>query len=770
MDLKDAEFLKKLQGIFKIEAEEHIRAITDGLLDLENSPSPEKQSEIIETVFRQVHSLKGSARSVDLKEIESICHPMETIFSALKRKEVALTPQMFDLFHRCVDFISSLVSAPGTKLTMQNRAHARKLIKQMDCAAKGETSPSEEDDSPGETHAEPQMFSAEALSPSAEDEGFVSASPVVMEAKQHLVETVRIPTSKLDPLLYQAEEMILAKLAGTQRTEDLQEILIQMTAWKTKSGKWKKRLSAAKEQQFHEFFEWNNSYIHSLQSQVLAVTHAMKQDQRGLRRMVDEHLEAMKQVLMLPISVLTESFPKIVRDLSHDQAKEVNLVLAGGTTEIDRRILEDLKAPLIHLLRNCIDHGMQKPQDRVARNKSRHGTIEVKFTAIENHQVEIIIADDGEGIDIDRVRTAAVKTGVISSDDAERLSREETLILIYSSGVSSSPIITDISGRGLGMTIVRDKVEKLGGSISVKTESGLGTTFRIVVPLTLATSRGILVRVGESVFVLPSINVERVVRMHPGEIKTVENRETISLDNQILSIVKLSGALELPVLKHSPASHRTGDDIKQVHVCIVVLRLGETRLGFQVDEVIAEHQLLMKSLGKQLTRVRNIAGATILGNGKVVLVLNVPDLMKSAVRTVSDGKISEKEVLPKAIPGRILAADDSITARTFIRNILENAGYHVKSAVDGAEAFALAKSEDFDLIVSDVDMPHMNGFDLATRIRADKKLSEIPIVLVTALDSREDRERGIDVGANAYIVKSSFDQSNLLEVIHRLLY
>ncbi|MFZ2959457.1 MAG: hybrid sensor histidine kinase/response regulator [Candidatus Ozemobacteraceae bacterium] len=785
MDPKDAEFLKRLQGVFKVEAEEHIRTITTGLLDLENSTSSEKQMEIIETVFREVHSLKGSARSVGMKDIESVCHPVETVFSALKRKEVALTPQMFNLLHRSVDFISPLVSAPETKLPAQNKSHVRELIKLLEIAAKGEASPdkcgtisiptititSESKTVPEVSPSSPPIPSLRILPEDrAEDESITLEPQIRSEAKPHLAETVRISTSKLDPLLRQAEEMILAKLAGIQRTKELQEVHRQLIAWKIESEKWKSRLSGVEKRPFHEFKEWNDASINSVHSQVLAITHKMEQDQRSLRRMVDEHLEAMKRVLMLPVSTLTESFPKFVRDLSHDQGKEVDLVLTGIEIEIDKRILEDLKDPLIHLLRNCVDHGMKKPQDRAARNKPPHGTIHVTVNAIENRQVEIILSDDGEGIDIDRVRAAAIKAGIVSREAAETLSREETLLLIYSSGISTSPIITDISGRGLGMTIVRDKVEKLGGFISVESEAGIGTTFRIVVSLTLATSRGVLVRIGESVFILPTANVERVVMVHPGDIQTVENRETLSLDGRILSTVKLSRALELPVLKNGIASQKVSGGAGQAHICIVVLKLGEMRIGFQVDEILSEHQVLIKSLGKQLSRVRNIAGATVLGTGEVVLVLNVSDLMKSAVRTVGEGKTDATEGKTAIRSGRILSADDSITARTLIKSILENAGYYVKSAVDGPEAFALAKSEEFDLIVSDVDMPRMSGFELAAKIRADKKLCELPIVLVTGLDSQEDRERGIDVGANAYIVKSCFDQSNLLEVIDRLLY
>jgi two-component system chemotaxis sensor kinase CheA len=266
--------------------------------------------------------------------------------------------------------------------------------------------------------------------------------------------------------------------------------------------------------------------------------------------------------------------------------------------------------------------------------------------------------------------------------------------------------------------------------------------------------------VADRPLVIPTAYVERVLRMDRKEIKTVENRETIPLDGQAVSLVSLGQVLELP-----PRAPR---ESASEQVILALLRSGEKRIAFAVDEVLAEQEVLVKDLGKQLARVRNIAGVTVLGTGRVVPILNVPDLMKSAVKV-------RAAALPRSVavetPGRrsILVAEDSITARTLLKNILESAGYDVKTAVDGADAFTMLKSEHFDLLVSDVDMPRMNGFELTAKIRVDKKLPELPVVLVTAMESREDRERGIEVGAHAYIVKSSFDQSNLLAVISRLV-
>jgi two-component system chemotaxis sensor kinase CheA len=380
-----------------------------------------------------------------------------------------------------------------------------------------------------------------------------------------------------------------------------------------------------------------------------------------------------------------------------------------------------------------------------------------------------MVSDDGKGIDKDKVLKAALKAGVLSVEAAEMLEPDDILSLIFQSGVSTSPIITDLSGRGLGLSIVREKVENLNGKCSMDTKKNIGTTFRILLPMTMATFRGILVSLGDFLFIVPTINVEKVMRVKSEDISTIKNHETIKIDEEILSVVSLAEILGLPdLLKSNSRSKSSGPEYSN-HIRIVVLVSGDARIAFKVDEVLDEQQVLVKGIGKLLNRVTNISGATILGSGKIVPVLHVADLMRSAA--LVRGKIKETTEEGKAMTksGRILVAEDSITSRTLLKSILETAGYQVITAVDGINAFTLAKSEEFDLVVSDVDMPRMNGFELTKKIRGDKKLNETPVVLVTSLETREDLERGMEVGADAYIVKSSFDQGNLLEVIKKLI-
>lgn len=582
-----------------------------------------------------------------------------------------------------------------------------------------------------------------------------------------MAETVRIPTSKLDPLLLQAEEMISFKIASGRRMAELREISRNLALWKTELDKYKNRQSPGP--------EWNDlsvlceERLIDLQSRAAAAARSAEQDQRAIRLLVDEHLEAIKNVLMLPVSLLVEVFPKLVRDLACNQGKEVEMIIQGSEIEIDKRILEELKDPLIHLIRNCVDHGIKKPSERSLESKPPCGKILLKFAVNDSRRMEISLSDDGTGVDLDKVRAASKKMGLIPADSIKSSDPRETLQLIFHSGISTSPIITDISGRGLGLAIVREKVEKLGGTVSVESQTGIGTSFRLLLPMTLSTFKGVVVRSSEYLFVLPVMNVERVFRVREDDIKTVENHETIMLDGQILPMSRLSDTLELPGRKKGAAALKAISRQEAGFVPIIIVTSAEKRMAFLVDEILQEQEVLVKGLGEQLKRVRNIAGATILSTGMVAPVLNVQDLMKSAIRSAAIALKEPAAEKTAAMKGRILVAEDSITSRTLLKNILEAAGYLVSTAVDGADALTQALSNEFDLVVSDVDMPRLNGFELTARIRSDKKLSELPVVLVTALESREDKERGVESGANAYIVKSSFDQSNLLEVVRKFL-
>lgn len=747
--------------MFRVEAEDHLDLITAGLLELEKTPTVEREVTIVENVFREVHSLKGAARSVKMSEVEALCQSLESVFAAWKRQELAASPELYDLLHRAVDSVRLLCAASDDDRAATLKVQLAKLIEQLGETPQG--SLVKDKKPPNQGPAQEIEFPLEpVLSPAVE-------RPVGTE-------TVRIATAKLDAVLLQAEELLSVKSATSQHAAELKEISAALARWKREWAKVQpevRTMTRSLERNGHEdgrrnsqfskiaeFLDWNLRAVTEIDDHLTALKKSAEQDRRALGAMVDGLLEEMKSVLMLSFNSILETLSRLVRGLSRDQGKEVDLVIEGGEVEVDRRILEEIKDPLIHLIRNCIDHGIEKPQEREQKNKPRCGTIKIAISPLDGGKVQLLISDDGRGIDRAKIKVSALKLGLISQAEADTLSDPDTLALVFRSGVSSSSMITDLSGRGLGLAIVREKAEKLRGTVTVDSQVDGGTIFRVVLPLTIATFRGIPVGVGEAVFVFPSAPVERVARIEQAKIRTVENKETIELDGKTFPLVHLADVLEL-------LRNNTTEDAHD-GVPVVLISQNGKRIAFLVDKIVNEQEVLVKTLGRQLSRVRNITGATVLANRKLVPILNVSDLMQSAVRVSS--RTARAPALEKEKPSRksVLVVEDSITSRTLLKNILETAGYTVNTAVDGIDGFTQLRSREFDVVVSDVEMPRMNGFDLTAKIRADKKLSEMPIILVTALQSREDRERGMDVGANAYIVKNSFDQSNLLEVMGRL--
>lgn len=744
MAKKNDDFLKKLLATFRVEADEHIEAMSSGLLDLEKRPPGEQQAEVVEKIFREAHSLKGAARAVNLVEIESLCQSLESVFAALKSKRVAVSPLLFDLLLEATNTLRTILSSDAT-----GKPVTAALVRRLDDASKG-------------------------AAPARVDP---PTAPAPREALPSSVSgTIRVHLTKLDSVMRQTEELFAPRLEAGQRVNDLRETGAAIAAWKKERAsvqaarrsierslaRTDKTDGAAKGQpeltKVIEYLEAETVFLKTVEGRVAKLERSAEHDHRALAGMVDSLLHDVKEMHMLPFASLLEAFPRLARELARDHGKQVELVITGGEIEIDRRILEEMKGPLTHLLRNCLDHGIEKPAAREKKGKPPHGTVTIAVSHQDSRKVEIVIADDGTGIDVEKVKAAVGRVGLLPAGEIDKLDEREILALIFQSGFSTSPIITEVSGRGLGLAIVREKVDRLGGTIAVETRANAGTTVRIVLPLTVATLRGVLVRAGDQLFIIPAAGVERVVRVANTDIRTVENRETIPLDGQTVSLVWLSDVLELP--------QATGESPSNVQA--VVVGLGVDRIAFRVDAVLGEQEVLVKGLGRQLARVRNVAGASVLGTGQVVPVLSVPDLMRSATKSTPQVALAA-ETMPEKAKRSILVVEDSITSRTLLKNILEAAGYKITTAVDGIDAYTTLKTATFDLIVSDVDMPRMDGFDLTARVRADKQLSALPVVLVTALESRQHRERGIDVGANAYIVKSSFDQSNLLEVVRRLI-
>lgn len=768
MAAKDDVFLKKLLATFRVEADEHLRAISSGLVELEKVPTASRRKEIIEAVFREAHSLKGAARAVNYLDVEAVCRPMENLLDILKQDGIPFSRELFDLLHDAVQELKTLLERGAKTRGAADQPVLDSLIRRIDAAAKGGLFTAGPAAAAGGKVAargrRPRGGAApERKSPKTAVEPAVTPSTAAAE-------TIRVSTSKLASLFRQAEEMISAKLVGEQMVRDLRHVGANLDAraksWANLSASLGKiqSMAGSAAPEVMKLSEALQAELHSvrlLAGELRVATNAAESDQRALRKIVDSLLEDAKKLLMLPLSSLFEVLPGLVRNLARDQGKEVDLIVHGAEIEIDRRIQEEIKDPLIHIVRNCVDHGIEAPRDRAMKMKSPRGTIRIDVSQKDVGKAEIVVSDDGAGIKHAEVLSTAQKLGLITEDESARLNEQDAASLVFQSGISTSKVVTDISGRGLGLAIVMEKVEKLGGSVSLESHRDAGTTIRMVLPLTLAALSGVVVRAGGQLFAIPTAGIERVMRVERGDIRTVENRETVRMNGRVLSLVRLSDVFGLQ-------RGRAPEDSDAFERIVVLASKGE-RIAFAVDEILNEQEVLLKGLGSQLSRVRNISGATTLGTGALVPVLNVPDLMRSGIEAETHTPSGIEAEAAVAEQTSILVVEDSITARSLLKNILEAAGYAVKTAVDGVDALTALKAGQFDLVVSDVEMPRMDGFDLTAKIRADKKLAELPVVLVTALESREHRERGIDAGANAYIVKSGFDQTNLLEVIRRLV-
>ena len=805
-----SDFLSKLIATFRLEADEHLKAMIAGLLALEKATSADERLPVLETIFREAHSLKGAARAVDLTAIETVCQALESVFARLKRGEFQLAVDGFDAVHHALDMIEALLNEPNQSQATQV-AEAVQRLAQLDtkgsinvdyfpprqAALVSTQEPSlsitlqSQSDSAPSFAAKPSGSSPPLAVHSRMDhsernsgslgQGSNQEEQLVTSIKTGAEETIRVTTAKLDSLFLQAEEMLSAKLSVNQHAMDLKETMALLGEWRKEWSKISaevrkvQRLIETKDNwaqhgeaylhatpQIVDFIYWNERQFVELDTRLKGLLKAAEHDQQTVGALVDNLLENTKRVLMMPFSSLLEIFPKMVRDLSRGLGKEVELITRGSEVEIDKRILEELKTPLIHLLRNSVDHGIETPEIRARYEKPPRGTIVITISQISGNSVEILVSDDGGGIDREKVVRAAMKKGYLSAQAKDALDEQAALALIFQSEISTSLMVTDISGRGLGMAIAREKIEKLGGQISVETHLHEGTSFRIVVPLTLATFRGVFVETVGRTFVIPTTSIERVVRIKQSEIKVTNGKDTVFLDGRPLAFVGLNTLLQLP----RRSIQRTDEDIRLA----LILSAGDKRIACEVDEVEDEQEVLFKGLGAFLSQVPNVAGATVLGSGQVVPILHVPDLLKSAsgageTRTRALSAEGESATLSKSV----LIAEDSVTSRMLLKGILESAGYQVTTAVDGADAFSLLQKTEFDLVVSDVEMPRMNGFELTAKIRGTEQVAQIPVVLVTGLDSREDRERGITAGADAYIVKTSFDQSNLLDVVQRLI-
>jgi two-component system chemotaxis sensor kinase CheA len=585
--------------------------------------------------------------------------------------------------------------------------------------------------------------------------------------------SVRIATKKLDRLIAGSDDLLTTRLFITQRVQELEEMASRFSVWHWNSEMIYTDLYRIRETAFGtqksilppdlvlplqrvvEFLEYDREFCNALQHDLSTHVRATELDQAALAASTQEISELIHDAVLQPVSSILVSFPGFVREFSRSSGKKAEVRTIGGEIEVDRRILDRLKDPILHLIRNSIDHGIESPRIRAAASKDESGTILIRTTTLAGSKVRIEVSDDGRGIDPAAIRRSAIENGVITPKEGVKITDDEAIWLIFRSGMSTSPVVTDLSGRGLGLAIVEDTVTRLGGELTVSTGTGKGTTITITIPVRLATFRGVVVRSGMQRFVFPMQQVQQVIRTREDGILMKGNSAVLPYQNGTIGVIRLAGILGMT----GPGKSGSNPDL----VPMVILAYGAGQIACMVDEVIRVQEIVVRPLGSQLRRVKWITGAAILGDGTVALVLDPLEMIQDAIKTrqpvPAPGERNERGAQT------ILLVEDSVTSRMLLQAILGQAGYTVMTASDGTEAFAMLKEHEFDIVVSDVDMPRMSGFTLTEKIRSDTRLSRIPVILVTSLDSQEDQEHGMAVGASAYIVKSSFERDDLLRVL-----
>ena len=732
MAFSNEEF-KRLLGIFREEGTEYLQKLGDCLLHLEKDP---KNTSVLEEIFRNAHNLKGAARILGLTEIARIAHDLESIFSLAKDGKLAITSERIDAITESIDAMSSLLTADAKEEAVNIQEPVKQMHREL-----------------AETKEAAQQLPVK-FGRRVSDSQFLS--------------TVKVSTEKLDNMMNQISELLISKMRFEQRMDDtnsltgLCEGLIKdISRFKREElrlkGIKKTRSYTNQDKRGVEMMDNISADLIRLNDELIRFTSDFYENQIDLGIVTGSLEESVKNIRMLPLSTIFETMPKMVRDLSRKLNKKVDLNMEGETIELDKRILEGLKDPMVHLITNCVDHGIEQPDERKNTGKNEDGKITITAAPVGGY-IEIAVEDDGRGISIDKIKERALKNGLVTEDMLAGLSNEQLINFVFEPGFSTSEIITDISGRGVGMDIVKKNIGDLNGLISIQSEYGKGSKITIRVPLTLVTVRVILVESSGEVCALPEAAIDRILSVKEEEILTIGESEVFRESGDILPIGRLSHILGF--------SKKEDEDASNEYPAIII-EGGEKKAAFIIDNIIGEETIILKNLTFPLTKLRNVSGAALLGDGRIAIVLNPADIIDSmkAVKPLPIKKVKEKEIEKKSV----LVVDDSITTRTLEKNILESSGYDVTLAVDGLDAYNKLQKKDFDIIVLDVQMPNMDGFAFTEKARNTQEFSNIPIILVTSLESEADKRRGIDVGADAYIVKRTFDQSNLIETIRRLI-
>jgi two-component system chemotaxis sensor kinase CheA len=802
------EIVAALLITFAAEAVQHLQAMNRHLLDLEaGTEAPDSRAEL----FRAAHSLKGAARAVNLADVERSAHELEDVFAGLCRDETRPDQDILDYAYVALDRLAALVAAAAPAEPAAQGAEAAGVRVGSRGDGTGSAGPAAYEPEPVPYEAAPDAYGQQehrAYEPGsgpepavaayggerARGEGRAAAGPRGEPAAAYepepargegraaagprgepaaygdepargegraagaRVETVRVATTKLDAVLAGVGELVVGRIGMEQRLAEADALAAVLTGWDTAwSMAWARHRRGDPRQVSDRgaLLAEGRAQLGHARQLVGQLRRRLDADVRRIGQVTADLHDDVRRTRMVPAAAVFEVLPRMVRDLAHEAGKQVRLLLEGADTEVDRALLEQVKDPLTHLLRNSVDHGIEAPAARAAAGKPEVGTIRLR-AGQRAEMLVIEVADDGAGIHPDRVRAAAVGAGLLAAEAAAHIPDAEVMPLIFQPGFSTRTAVTALSGRGVGLDVVRAAVTRLHGAVDVRSEPGRGTTFVLSLPLSVSTMHCVLVEVAGQTFAVPTATVDRIVRVTPDGVGRAGGRAVLRVADRPVTLARLADVLGLPgeVTGTGPAAVLGGQGAQGGQVALLVDGLTGTR------------ELVIKTLPPPLAPARYVAGAAILGSGEVAVLLSAADLVAAA------GRVDVPAPAQAPAPARaatVLVVEDSVTIRTLEKDVLESAGFRVEVAGDGLAGWEMLAAGEWDLVVSDIDMPRLDGIELTRRIRASPRLRHLPVVLVTSHESREHRERGALAGADAYLVKGALDQDRLIDTIRRLL-
>jgi two-component system chemotaxis sensor kinase CheA len=713
-------------GKFVEEARDRVKALGAALLRLEQAPGA---ADAIGEALREAHSLKGSALMLGFTDISQIAHQLEELFVASKTNPSLLRGDAFDVIFSAVDQISSRV---------EQLAHG-----QMSAVEVGDICTSLANLLPDSTTAP---------APIRHD---TPSSTAARSKTPELRQSLRVPIEKLDRLAHLAPEMVVQSLKAFERHTELRRLERTLSRLRDRVREARLTPEASDLDRGAQLADYADA-LDSVTRRMREFLVSFSDDRVRLNLITEELRQNVIELTMLPVASVFDAFPRAVRDLARTFGKEIEITIRGGETELDKKIIEQIAEPLIHLVRNAVDHGIEAPTDRQRLGKSAAGHLLLSAEQ-QGNRILITLKDDGCGIDLRMLRAVAIQRGVAAADEIDRWSPDQLLDVVFQPGFSTRASATDVSGRGVGMDVVRSVVERLGGAVRIQSEIDKGTSITLNLPLSLALLRVVLLEAGEELFALPTAAIRSILQVGASDIGQLQQGTVAEVDGENIPLTPLSTMLQVAA---APTAGRP---------TVIVAESSDGRFGILVEAVHEEQELVFKELRGPLRNQKTFTGAALLGNGDIVPILDVNALFELASRApfAATAPAVPRRVAPRVC--RVLVVDDSLVAGELQKNILLAAGYESEIASDGLEALECLHRREWDLVVADVDMPRMTGFELTERIRADEQFRDIPVIIVTSRDTVDDRRRGFEVGADAYVLKREFDQSHLLDTVRRLI-